>query len=129
MCTPLDLKVGATSPDAVLTTPSTAPPMVTAPTQMMTVTEGDFVTLTCYASGEPPPLWSWAVDLTYTIPHSSNDQYTGYVQGIYNIPNVKLEHQHRYWCVGTSVLVNPPLGKRSVVDMTYIDLIVKREFC
>ena len=41
---------------------------------------------------------------------------------------VELLDHGRYWCIGTNVLVNPPLGKRVVSDMTYIDLIVKREW-
>ena len=68
--------------------------------------------------------------LTYRIPAGPTGQEEAETsnQGIYTIRNVQIQHQHRFWCVGKCVLVNPPLGKRLITDMTYMDLIVNREF-
>ena len=99
--------------------------MVTTPS--IEVTEGDDVTLLCYAAGDLLPDWKWALDLTYRIPAGPRDQ-GGSNQGIFIIPNVQSLHQRRYWCIGTSVQVNPSLGKRELTDMTFLDLIVNCEF-
>lgn len=92
----------------------------------MSVVEGDHVTLTCRGTGSPTPLWNWTIDLIYRIEWGS-EQNLYPIPGLYEIHRVQRLDQHRYWCIGYSFLVNPPLGKRAVADMTYIDLIVRRK--
>ena len=104
--------------------PSTGPPVVTTPTHSLVVTEGDRVEFSCIADGVPFPIWSWAVDLIH-IPITMGEQ--GGAIGLYTIKSAKETDQLRYWCVGTGFLVNPPIGKRKITDMTYIDLFVMRK--
>ena len=103
-----------------------AAPVVTTPTQWMSVVEGSDVTLKCTVSGVPRPMFRWVKDLTTTpVPMALADN--GYDIGWgarYTIKAATIQDQKRYWCIATSINVNPPHGKHSITDMTYVDLIV-----
>ncbi|KAL5466693.1 hypothetical protein EMCRGX_G030839 [Ephydatia muelleri] len=101
-----------------------AAPVVTTPTHWMSVVEGSDVTLECTATGAPPPIFRWVVDLTTTPAPTPNDYGSVIVRGKYNIQAATIQNQKRYWCIANSISVNPPQGKRSLIDMTYVDLIV-----
>lgn len=108
----------------MLTPPIPAAPVVTTPTHWMSVVEGSDVTLECTATGAPPPTFRWVVDLTTTPAPTPNDYGSVIVRGKYNIQAATIQNQKRYWCIANSISVNPPQGKRSLIDMTYVDLIV-----
>ena len=94
----------------------------------MSVVEGSDVTLECTAAGAPPPRFSWVIDLTTTPAPILNDDKSIIVRDKYEIKAATFQNQKRYWCIAKSISVNPPHGKRSMIDMTYVDLIVTGMF-
>ena len=104
-----------------------AAPVVTTPTHWMSVVEGSEVTLHCTAQGTPAPIFTWVADLTTTPSPIQIEQGFFLVPGQMNI-KATLDMQKRYWCIARSVSVNPPLGKRSMIDLTYVDLVVTGMF-
>ena len=86
--------------------------------------EGSDVTLECTAVGAPAPMFTWVIDLTTTPASKQNDEPSIIVYGQYPIKAATSKDQKRYWCIAKSISVNPPLGKRPMIDMTYVDLIV-----
>ena len=107
-----------------LSPPTQAAPVVTTRTQWISVVEGSDVTLECTAIGAPLSMFKWVFDLITTPAPPQNDEGSAVLTGQYPIRAATSKDQKRYWCIAQSISVNPPLGKRRMIDMTYVDLIV-----